>query len=114
MIRAIHPRAVRLYRIEKQDLPGSVPARMRYDRDPIAQCKRSPTPSLTDHDADARGFDIPGAYGGRVGGVRSYGDDDVAVRVLPLVLLDEASIGNIFRHIEHRAGVMSERRIGYR
>src|SRR5215472_15944814 len=36
------------------------------------------------------------------------GDDDVAVRILPSVLLRNASIRNILGHIEHRARVMSE------
>ena len=112
MLCAIQPCTVRFYRIEEQDVPGALAAGMRYYRNPITRLKRVPIPSLTDHEANARSLDIPGAYRRTVGRVISDDDDDMAVRVLPFVLLYDASIRNVLGHIEHRAGMMSESRTG--
>ena len=114
MLCAIQPRAVRLYRIEEQDVHSAIPAGVRYYRNPITRRKRVPLPSLTDHDADARSLNVPGAYRRPVGRVCSNDDDDVAVRVLPPVLLYDASIRNILSHIKHCARMMSESRTSCR
>ena len=110
MLRAIQPRAIGLYRIKEKDVPGAVSAGMRYYRNPITRLKRVPIPSLTDHEADARSLDIPGSYRRLVRRVCSDDDDDVAVRVLPPVLLYYTSIRNILSHVEHRTRMMSESR----
>ena len=112
MLRTIQPCAVRLDHIEEQNDLGAIPARMRNYRDRVARFVRHSIPSPTDHEADARSFDIPRSQRGRVCRVAANCDDDVAVRVLPSIFLYDASIRNIPGHIEHRAGMMSERRTG--
>ena len=114
MLCAIQPRAVRLYCIEEQDVLSAIPAGVRYYRNPITRLKRVPIPSLTDHEANARSLDIPGAYRRTVGRVISDDDDDMAVRVLPFVLLYDASIHDILSHIKHCARMMSVRRTSCR
>ena len=114
MLRAIQPRAVRLYRIEEQDVMRAILVGVCHYRNLITRLERVPFPSLTDHDADARSLDIPSSYRRAVGRVCSDDDDDMTVRVLPPVLLHDASIRNILSHIEHRARMMSESRTGCR
>jgi hypothetical protein len=108
MLRAIQSRAVRLHGIEEQDILGAIPAGVRNYRNQITRLERFLIPSLTDHEAGARGLDIPCSYRGRVCRVRPHCYDDVAVRVLPAILLYDASIGNVLAHIKHRARMMSE------
>ena len=110
MLRAIQPRAVRLDCIEEQKDSGAVPARVRNYRNQVPRFVRQTIPSLTDHEADARSLDIPRSDCGSVRGVAPNGDDDVAMRVLPSILFDDASIGTIPGYIEHRARMMGERR----
>ena len=110
MLRAIQPRAVRLDCIEEQNALGAIPAGVRNYRNPVARFAGHPIPSPTGHEADARSLDIPRSDRGRVRRVTPNRDDDVAVRVLPPILLYDASIRNILGHIEHRARMMSERR----
>jgi hypothetical protein len=112
MLRAIQPRAVCLDCIEEQNDLGAIPARMCNYRNQVARFVRHPIPSPTDHKADARSLDIPRSDRGRVCRVTPNRDDDVAVRVLPPILFYDASIRNIFGHIEHRARMMSEGRTG--
>ena len=112
MLRAIQPRAVCLDCIEEQNDLGAIPARMRNYRNQVARFVRLPIPSPTDHKADARSLDIPRSDRGTVCRVAPNRDDDVAVRVLPPILLYDGSIRNILGHVEHRARMMSERRTG--
>ena len=112
MLRAIQPRAVRLDCIEEQNDLRAIPVRVRNDRDWVARFVRHPSPSPADHDADARRLDIPRSHRGGVCSVAPNRDDNLAVRVLPPILLYDASIRNIPGHIEHRARMMSERRNG--
>ena len=92
MLRAIQPRAVRLHRIEEQDVLRAIPAGVRNHRNQITRFERLLIPSLIDHEAGARSLDIPRSYGGKVCRVSPNDDDDVAVRVLPPILLYDASI----------------------
>jgi hypothetical protein len=110
MFRAIQPRAVRFDRIEEQNEPGATPARVRNYRYPVARFVRLPIPSPTDHESDARSLDIPRSDRRRVRCVTPNRDDDVAVWILPLILLYDTSIGNILGYIEHRARMVSESR----
>ena len=110
MLRAIQPRAVRLDCIEEQDKVRAISTGVRNYRDPVARFVGHPVPSPTGHEADARSLDIPRSDRGRVRRVTPNRDDDVAVRVLPQILLDDASIRHILGHIEHRARMMSEGR----
>ena len=110
MLRAIQPLAVRLDCVEEQNELGAIAAGVRNYRNPVARFIGHPIPSPTDHEADARSFDIPRSDRGRVRRVTPNRDDDVAVRVLPPILRHEASIRHIFGHIEHRSRMMSESR----
>ena len=110
MLRAIQPRTVRLDCVEEQNARGAIPAGVRNYRDPVARFIGHPIPPPTDHDADARSLDIPRSDRGRVRRFTPNRDDDVAVRVLPPILLYDASIRDILGHIEHRARMMSEGR----
>lgn len=110
MLRAIQPLAVRLHCIEKQDEFGAIPAGMRNYRNRITWFECVPIPTFRDHEVDARSLDIPRSYRGRVGRVSPNDDDNMGVRVLPPILLYDASIRNIPGHIEHRARMMSEGR----
>src|SRR5215471_4381917 len=87
MLCAVQPRAVRLDCIEEQNAPGAVAAGVRHYRDRVARFIGCPSPSPTDHEVDARSLDVPRVVPNR--------DDDVAVRVLPPILLDDASIRHI-------------------
>jgi hypothetical protein len=110
MLRAIQPRAVRLYRIEEQDVLRTILVGVRYYRNPITRLERVPIPPLAEHEADARSLDIPGSNRRPVGRGCSNDDNDVAVRVLPPILPYDTSIRNILTHIEHRARMMRESR----
>jgi hypothetical protein len=110
MLGAIQPRAIRLYRVEQQSALGAILLWVRNDSNRVARFVRRPSPALTEHDADARSLDIPGSDSGRVLRVSPNRDDDVAVRVLPQILLHDAAVRNISGYIEHRAGMMGERR----
>ncbi len=110
MLSAIQPRAIRLYRIEQQRALGTILHRVRNHRNWVARLVRQPIPALTDHEVDARSLDIPRSGSGGVLRVRSNRDDDVAVRVLPAILLHDALIRNVLGHIEHRAGMVGEAR----
>lgn len=110
MLRSIQARAVSLDSVEQQDVFGAIPARMRNYRNRVARFECLPIPPLTDHDTGARSLDIPRSNCGRGCSVGSNRDDDVAVRVLPPELLYDASVCNIFGHIEHRTRMMSEGR----
>jgi len=112
MLRTIQARAVRLDCIEEQEDLGAIPARMRNYCNRVARFVRRPIPSPTDHKANARSLDIPRSDRRSVCGIAPNRDDDVAVRILPPILIDDASIRNIPGHIEHRARMMSERRSG--
>ena len=112
MLRTIQARAVRLDCVEEQEDLGAIPARMRNYCNQVARFVRRPIPSLTEHKANARSLDIPPSDRRSVGGIAPNRDDNVAVRVLPPILIDDASIRNILRDIEHRARMMSERRSG--
>src|ERR1700730_5762434 len=106
MLCAIQPRAVSLHSIEEQSVLRTMPAGVRNYRNWITRFERLRIPSLTDHEAGARSLDIPRPHHGRVCRVSPNDDDDMAVWVLPPVLLYDASIGNILGHIKHRARMM--------
>jgi hypothetical protein len=108
MLCAIQPRAVSLHSIEEQGVLRTMPAGVRNYRNQITRFERLRIPSLTDHEAGARSLEIPRSNRGRVWRVSPNDDDDVAVGVLPPVLLYDASIRNILGHIEHRARMMGE------
>ena len=110
MLRAIQPRAVRLDCIEEQNDFGAVLAWVCNYRNRVARFVRHAIPSPTDHEADARSLDIPRSDRGRVHRATPNRDDDVAVRVLPPILLYDASIRHILGHIEHRARMMGKGR----
>ena len=110
MSRAIQPLAVRSDCIKEQNELGAIPAGMRDYRNPVARFERPPIPPPARHEVDARGLDIPRSDSGGVRRITANRDDDVAVRILPPILLYDASIRNIPRHVEHRARVMSEGR----
>src|SRR6185436_17668882 len=59
------------------------------------------------HEVDARSLDILCSDRGRVRRVTVNRNDDLAVRVLPAILLYDASIRNVLGHVEHRARMMS-------
>ena len=113
MSRSIQSGAVGLDCIEEQNALSAVSAGVRNHRNPVARFVRHPIPSLTDHEADARSFDIPRSDRGRVRCVIPNRDEDVAVRALPPILLYDASIRHILGHIEHRARMMSESRTSH-
>ena len=92
MSRTIQPRAVRLDCIEEQNNLGAIGARVRNYRNRITRFVRHPIPSPTDHDGNARNLDIPRSDRGRVLHVAPNRDDNAAVRVLPPILLYEASM----------------------
>src|ERR1700728_7567 len=107
MLGAIQPRAIRPNRIEQQRTLGTILHWVRYHCDWVARLVRHLIPALADHDVDARSLDIPRSDRR---GVLCFGtnrDDDMAVWILQLILLHDASIGNILGHVEHRAGMMS-------
>lgn len=108
MLGPIQPRAIRLYCIEQQSTLGAILHWVRNYRNWVARFVRDAIPALTDHDVNARSLDVPRSDSGRVLRVIPNRDDDVAVWVLPPILLYDASIGNILGHIEHRAGMMGE------
>ena len=108
MFRTIQARAVPLDRIEKQNEPRPVLVWVRNYRNPITRFVRPAIPSSSDHEADGRSLDIPRSDRGRVRRVTPNRDDDVAVRVLPPILLYNTSKRHIPGHIEHRARMMSE------
>ena len=110
MLRAIQPRAVRFDCIEEQNEPGAILARVRNYRNWVPRFERHRGPSPTDHEADARSLDIPCSDRGRVRSITPNRDDDVAMRVLPPILLYDAAIRNIPVHIELRARMMGEAR----
>jgi hypothetical protein len=110
MLRAIQPRAVRLHSIEEQDVLPITPVGVHNYRNWIARFECGLIPSLIGHEAGARSLDVPSSYRRRICSVGPHDDDDVAVRILPPILLYDAAIGNIFGHIEHRARMMSEAR----
>ena len=110
MLGAIQPRAIRLNRIEQQSTLGAILHWVRNYCNWVARLVRHPIPALTDHDVDARSLDIPRSDSGGVLRVRADRDDDVAVWVLPLILLYDTPIRNILGHIEHRTGMMGEGR----
>src|ERR1700733_3631408 len=107
MLGAIQPRAIRPNRIEQQCTLGTILHWVRYYRNWVTRLVRRLIPALADHDVYARSLDIPRSDRGGVRRVRANREDDVAVWVLQLILLHDASIGNILGHIEHRAGMMS-------
>jgi hypothetical protein len=109
MLRAIQPRSVRLDCIEEQNALGAIPAGVGDDRNPVARPIGGPIPSSTEHEADARSLDIPRSDRGRVR-VTPNRDHDMAVRVLPPILLHDPSIRHILGHIERCARMMSEGR----
>lgn len=108
MLRAVQPCAVRLDGIEEQNVCGAIFTGVRDYRNAVARFISHAIPPFTDHDADARGFDIPRADRGRVCRVAPNYDDDAAMGVLPVILLYNGSVRDILGHVEHRAGMMSE------
>lgn len=105
---AIQPRTVSLHSIEEQGGLRTIPAGVRNHRNQITWFERLRIPSHALHETGARSLDIPRSNLGRVCRVSANDDDDVAVRVLPPILLYDAQIRNILGHIEHRARMMSE------
>ena len=111
MLRAIQSPTVCLHSVEEQYFLRATPTRVHNYRDHITRFEGLPIPSLTDHDADTRSLDIPCAYRGRVFRISPNDDDDVAMRVLPPILLNYSSKRHILGHIEHRARMMREGRV---
>jgi hypothetical protein len=110
MLGAIQARAIRLYCVEQQSNLGAILPWVRNYRNWVARFVRRPGPALIEHDVDARSLDTPRSDGGRVLRVSPNGEDDVAVWVLLQILLYGAAIRGVPGYIEHRAGMMSERR----
>ncbi len=110
MLRAIQPRAICLYRIEEQNARGAILAGVPNYRDPVTRLIGLPIPPPTDHDVDAGSLDIPRSDRRVIRRPTPNRDDDVAVRVLPSILLDDASICDILGYIEHCARMVSEAR----
>jgi len=108
MSSAIQPRAVWLDCIEQQSTLGAILHWVRHYRNWVARFVRRRIPTLTDHDVDARSLDIPRSYSRGVLRVSANRDDDLAVGVLPAILLHDTRIGCILSHIKHRAGMMGE------
>jgi len=110
MRRAVEPRPVSLDRVEEQHEVGAIHIRMSHHRNRIARLVRPRSPPAGGHDADSRGLDGPCPHRGPIRRAGPDSDDDVAVGVLPPVLLHDSPIRNVLAHIEHRAGMVGERR----
>jgi len=110
MRRAVEPGPVRLDRVEEQHEVGASHIRMSHHRNWIARLVRPRSPPAGGHDADSRSLDGPCPHRGRIRRAGLDSDDDVAVGVLPPVLLHDSPIRNVPAHVEHRAGMVGERR----
>ena len=110
MHRAVESCPVSLDRVEEQHKSGAIHTRMSHHRNPIARLERPRSPPAGGHDADRRGLDGPYSHRGPIRRAGPDSDDDVAVGVLPPVLLHDSSIRNVLAHVEHRAGMVGERR----
>jgi len=110
MRRAVESCPVSLDRVEEQHKIGAIHTRMRHHRNRIARLVRRRSPPAGGHDADSRGLDCPYSHRGPIRRAGRDSDDDVAVGVLPPVLLHDSPIRNVLAHVEHRAGMVGEHR----
>ena len=110
MRRAVEPCPVSLDRVEEQHEVGAIHIRMSHHRNRIARLVRPRSPPAGGHEADSRGLDSPCAHRGPIRRAGPDSDDDVAVGVLPPVLLHDSPIRNVLADVEHRAGMVGERR----
>src|SRR3954470_12393754 len=110
MRRAVEPCAVTLNRVEEQHEVGASLIRMSHHRNRLAKLVRPRSPPAGGHDADSRGLDGPCPHRGLIHRAGPDSDDDVAVGILPPVLLHDAAIRNVLAYVEHRAGMVGERR----
>jgi len=110
MRRPIQPRSVSFDRVEEQHHFRAIRVGMRDHGNGIAGPVCLRRPPHVGHEADSRGLYYPGADGRRIRRASANGDDDLAMRVLPPVLLDDSPIRGVLGHVEHRAGMVSRGR----
>jgi hypothetical protein len=105
---AIQPRSVSLDGVEEQHNGGAVHVWVSHHRNRVARLVRLRSPPPGGHDVNSGGLDSPRPHRRRVRRPSPNGDDDVAVWVLPPVVLYDSPICDVLAHVEHRAGMVGE------
>jgi len=110
MRRAIQARSISLDCIEQQHGAGTIPVWMSDHGKRIAWLVRLRSPPHGTHDVDIGGLDRPCSDRGRIRRASPNRDHDVAMWVLPSVVLHNSPIRQVLAHVEHCAGMMGEGR----
>src|SRR5262245_61899231 len=109
MRRAVEPCPISRDRVEEQHDVGASLIRMGHHRNRIAEVVGPWSPPAGGHDADSRGLDGPYPHRGLIRRAGPHPDDDMAVGVLPPVVVHDSPKRDVLAHVEHRVGMVRER-----